>query len=172
MRPSPLKLEIIPPGEDAHGLRAGDVIFCHRKGLVSWMIRTGESIRGSHDWSHVAVVEQPTVLIEALTHGVSQSPLSKYRHIRYGVVRIPYTGEDRFQALCFAQSCIGQRYGMSVIMGIALRYLTPGQGLWFGMNGTEICSGLAGQMLVRGWYNFKVNPASITPTELCSELTG
>lgn len=169
-------IEIVPAGQDATDPQPGDLIFCHRPGIVSALIRAGQRLRpGDSRWSHVAVVEGPvgdgTVgLIEALTRCVTRSPLSEYRHIEYAICRTRLHGDDQRQAIAFAISCLGQRYGWGVILGIALRYLTPGRGLWFGSNGTEICSGLAAQMLVRGWANFPVNPASMTPAELAASL--
>jgi uncharacterized protein YycO len=132
------------------------------------MIRWGEAIRFGQDsfWSHAAFCETPDTLIEALTHGVRRTPLQAYQPIEYAIVHTHLQGDDQAQAVSFAQSCVGQRYGFSTDLGIALRFLTPGRGLWFGMDGTEICSGLVAQAMVRGWANFLHNPASLSPSEL------
>lgn len=162
-----VQIEHVPVGHDAQDAQAGDFILCHRKGFVSAVIRTGERLRqGGGSWSHAAYIEGPDTIIEALTHGVARNPLSIYRHIPYAIVRTHLDPLDAAQANAFAQSCVGQRYGASIIFGIILRYMTPGKGLWFGMNGTEICSGLVAQAEARGWANFPDNPATITPRGL------
>ena len=146
-------------------IRPGDLVFCHRKGLVSAIIRLGTRSK----WSHVAWVDRvdpEPILIEALTRGVVETPYSVYDDIKHEIVRPVLSGRDVEQARKFVRSCLGQKYGWRIIAGSAMRYLTPGHGLWFGMDGTEICSGLCGQALVRGWYNFTVNPASMSPEEL------
>jgi uncharacterized protein YycO len=155
----------------------GDFILCHRKGLASSIIRMGERLRfrSGARWSHVVFVvasedsEGNGRVIEALTTGVVRTPLSNYDNIEHQVVPTHLASVDRAQAISFAQSCVGQKYGWTVIFACALRFLTPGRGLWFGMNGTEICSGLVAQCLVRGWANFKSNPSSLTPAELAEE---
>lgn len=155
------------PGSDSKP-NPGDILLCHRRGFVSACIRLGEALRlkGGDHWSHVAVCVSETEIVEALTKGVVKNPISVYQDIEYIVVHTGLTGDDAKQAVAFAESCIGQKYGWMIYPGIAMRFLTPGKGMWFGMNGTEICSGLAGQALVRGWANFPINPASLTPADL------
>jgi cell wall-associated NlpC family hydrolase len=153
-------------------LEPGDIIFCHRKGIVPWIIRTGQKLRnpkGSY-WSHVAIVAREDYVIEALTRGVKRTHISEYSGIEFSVKKTSLQGMDTIQALNFAGQCVGQKYGWFTILGIALRFLTPGRGLWFGMNGSEICSGLVAQALVRGWYIFDYEPASMTPAELWEVL--
>lgn len=138
---------------------------------MSSIIRWGERIRfrsGSR-WSHVALVENDEFIIEALSKGVSRSHISVYDHTEKIIVSSGMNDQDRAQAVAFAQSCVGQKYGWITIFGIALRFLTPGRGLWFGANGSEICSGLVAQALTRGPKIFKVDPAGITPAELAEE---
>jgi hypothetical protein len=95
-------------------------------------------------------------------------PLAEYRDVEYAIARTGLGQPDRDQVVRFARSCVGQRYGWLSILGVALRYLTPGRGLWFGMDGTEICSGLAAQAMCRGWAIFDHNPATMTPAELAA----
>jgi hypothetical protein len=156
-----------PVGVPVEGARPGDILLSHRRGFVSSLIRYGEWIHfRAGDWSHVAGVQTPNTLIEALTRGVCQTPISVYTDIECVLIHTRLEGDDLEQGLRFLESCLGQRYGFGIIFGIGLRFLTPGRGLWFGMNGTEICSGLVAQMLCRGWAMFKIDPASITPEEL------
>ena len=163
MRPEP-----VPIDEDAQDVRPGDFLLCHRKGFASWCIRAGERLKGARGAkvSHAAFCETPDTLIEALTKGVVRTPLSAYREVEYWIVRTELQAEDQDQAVEFARSCVGQRYGFLTDFGIALRFLTPGRGLWLGMDGTEICSGLVAQTQVRGWANFPGDPAAMSPSEL------
>ncbi len=160
-------IEQVPIGQTAQNVKPGDFILCHRKGFASAAIRLGERIRFKRGLvSHAAFCEDSTTLIEALTHAVVRTPLTAYDHIEYWIVRMHLHPVDQDQIVTFAMSCVGQHYGFLTDLGIALRFLTPGSGLWFGMNGTEICSGLVAQAMVRGWDNFPVNPAAMSPQEL------
>lgn len=159
--------ELVPVGQDAQGVRAGDFILCHRRGLVSALIRLGERLRLRRaEVSHAALCRADGYVYEALVRGVCVTPLAAYRDVEYWIVRMEMQTTDQRQAIRFARSCVGERYGWLTIVGIALRFLTPGRGLWLGMDGTEICSGLVAEALVRGWSIFRHNPGSLTPQEL------
>lgn len=157
-----------PAGAPVTGAEAGDFLLCHRKGFMSALIRAGERIRfrSGARWSHAAFVEDGRSVIEALARGVVRTPLSVYTDVDVVLVRTCMNNVDRMQATRFVQSCLGQRYGFPTYLGLVLRFLTPGRGLYFGLDGTEICSGLVAQAMVRGWANFRVNPAQVTPAEL------
>jgi hypothetical protein len=165
---APQCYEISPAGSTPASVRPGDFILAHRKGFASWAIRTGERIRYGKgaNWSHAAFCETGDTVIEALTKGVARNPLSTYHGVEYALVHTGLYGDDQQQAIAFARSCVGQEYGFLIDLGIALRFLTPGRGLWFGASGTEICSGLVAQAMTRGWMIFDENPASISPSEL------
>jgi hypothetical protein len=106
------------------------------------------------------------MLIEALTRGTVRTPLSAYREVEYWIVRTGLEGVDVDQAVAFARSCLGDEYGFLTDLGIGLRFLTPGRGLWFGMSGTEVCSGLVAQAEVRGPVIYPWDPASCSPGDL------
>lgn len=160
--------QVVPIGQDAQDALPGDFILCHRRGPASAFIRWGERIRfrSGARWSHAAYIETPDTIIEALGRGVVRNPLHVYRDIEYVLVHTYLSPEDLAQATAFVHTCLGQHYGFMIDAGIGLRFLMPGRGLWFGMNGTEICSGLVAQAQTRGWANFPRNPASISPAEL------
>jgi hypothetical protein len=166
-----MAVELVPMGRDAANVSPGDFLLCHRRGFVSACIRAGERIKTGKGSvvSHAAFIEtagdDPT-LIEALTKGVCRTPLSAYRHVEYWIVRTKLTGDDQLQAVAFAQSCVGDKYGFATDLGIAIRFLTPGKGLWFGAGGTQICSGLVAQTQVRGWVNYPFEPAPCAPSDL------
>lgn len=161
----------LPPGHSLvdQKVRPGDFVLCHRRGFISRIIRWGERLRSrNYFWSHAAIVENENYLIEALIRGVKRTPLAEYDNIYCCLVHVDMDRIDRRQAVRFAQNCVGQQYGFLTDLGILLRFLTPGHGLWFGMNGTEICSGLVAQALCRGWDIFPVDPAAISPAELAA----
>lgn len=169
-----MTIELVPAGQDAIGAQPGDLILCHRKGFASACIRFGERLKTGKGAvvSHAAFVAthymgHEATLIEALTKGVCVTPLSAYRHVEYWIVRTGLQGNDRAQAVSFAQSCLGQKYGWSTIIGLALRFCTPGKGLpGLLSNGTKICSGLVAQTQVRGWTIYPFEPASCAPSDL------
>lgn len=165
------EFERVPVGKDATNPLPGDFILCHRRGIASALIRWGERIRfrSGARWSHAALIESPEVIIEALSRGVVRTKLSHYHDIEYILVHTQLSDQDTAQALAFAQACLGQRYGFITDFAIGLRFLTPGHGLWFGTDGTQICSGLVAQALTRGWAVFSQNPASLSPAELAED---
>jgi hypothetical protein len=159
-------VRMVPKGSIV-GAKPGDFMLTRRKGLVHTLIGLGERIRfrNAH-WTHAALFVSPTVVVEALSHGVQYTNIACYENVEYLIVKPNLDPLDVAQACAFARSCVGEHYGFATILGIALRFLTPGRGLWFGLNGTEICSGLVAQALCRGWANFRMDPATITPAEL------
>jgi hypothetical protein len=160
----------IPAGQDTTGA-PGDILLCNRKGFASWCIRTGETIKLGRKarFSHAAIFVKPDGLVESLTRGVAETSLSVYRGVEYVHIATGLDAHDQAQAVNFALSCVGQKYGWLDDVGIGLRFLTPGRGLWFGMNGTQICSGLCAQAQCRGDKIFTLEPSSISPEELYNE---
>jgi uncharacterized protein YycO len=160
--------ELHTPNGPRPDIRPGDFLLCHRPGFVSRCIRLSERIKfkGGSNWSHAAYCETPDTIIEALTKGVVRNPISVYDGTEYVVVHTDLHGDDLQQATNYARAMVGKRYGFLTDLGIFLRFLTPGRGLWFGMTGSEICSGLVAQAMTRGWMIFDENPASLSPSEL------
>lgn len=148
--------------------RPGDFLLVHRPGIVSGLIRWGERLRlrSGARWSHAAFVEDTDTVIEALTRGVVRTPISTYADVPHVLVFARLAPVDAEQAVRFAQSCVGREYGWLTVLSIALRFLTPGRGLWFGTSGTSICSGLVAEALCRGWAIFDVEPCAMTPADL------
>jgi hypothetical protein len=160
----------VPIGEDAKNVHAGDFILVHGTGWMAKMVGFGEYIRFRNGyWRHAAYCESPTVLIEALPPRVRFTPLANYRGVDYVHVQTGMRHRDACQANAFARGCVGQEYGFITDAGIFMRFCTPGSGLWFGVNGTRICSGLVAEAETRGWAVFKGNPSSLSPTELGRE---
>lgn len=166
-----LQAEDVSPGLDAKYAEAGDFILCHRKGFAAWCIRQGERLHfkpGSR-WSHAAFCEDDMFVIEALTHGVRRTPLAAYRNVEYTLVKTHMDPKDAEQAIAYARHLLYEKYGWLEILGVALRFLTPGRwGLYFGSSRTTICSGLVANALTRGDAIFDVEPSTMTPAELAS----
>lgn len=168
-------VERIPAGTDPVSVLAGDLMFVHRHGPVAWIIQIGQSIRPSlRPWrrlTHVAVILDPSTVIEARAHGVVRRPLSEYAARDRIIVHTRLTSIDQAQAIAYVRAQLGERYGVLTFLGTGLRMLTPGRGLWFGGDATQICSGLAATMLERGWFVFPgVVAASMCPAELARSL--
>lgn len=168
-------IEIIPTGHDAVHPQPGDILFVHRNGFASSLIRFFErAFGGDARWSHIAVCDDvrpgdmEPMLIEALTKGVCRHPLSEYREIEYGICRMQMSREDGSQAAAFLFSCIGERYAWGTILSIGVRYFTGRSGFALGGSSTKICSVLAAQTAVRSWPIYPHDPQTITPGELAA----
>lgn len=150
----------------------GDFILTHGKELSSQLIRFGQSLRfrGTDakyaHWNHAAIImNEKGDLIEALTTGIALSNLSKYKDEEYIVVHIVADSEDRIEAINFALACLRLEYGWSIIISIALSFLT-GLKFSFGFDGQFICSGLVARALERTSAIFDKEPSHITPADL------
>lgn len=169
------------PGESAQSFTPGDFILTHRNRLYSWVISHGQRLafRGKDrpyaHWSHAAFVETTEGgLIEARGPGVVRHPISEYENVEYHYVHIDMDDHDRTQAVAFAQACVGQQYGFLTILSLSLMLITrslPIVGEFsFGLNGTEICSGLVARCMERGKYIFKKAPNTIMPGDLAKQF--
>lgn len=159
-------IQISPPGHTPP-VTAGDFLLCRRKGLVSLLIR----LFTRSEWSHAAYCRNQTEVIEALTRGVAVNPLAEYHNIRCAVVHTRLALRDAVQATVFAESCVGKRYGFLTDVGIVVRIITR-HNITCGLDGTEICSGLVAQAMVRGWANFPKDPGSMDPQDLADYYGG
>jgi hypothetical protein len=160
------------PGERMADPEPGDFILTHGAELFSQLIRFGQQLRfrgADHPftyWNHAAlVVTSGGAIVEALGSGVERRSISDYDPTQYTVVRITASAEDRVEAAVFAERCVGQRYGWTTIVSIALSLLT-GAKFSFGFNGQLICSGLVARALERTTAIFEDEPSHIMPAEL------
>jgi uncharacterized protein YycO len=163
-----------PPGFVATP-EPGDFILTHGTAAVNRGIRFGQKLRFRGErreyafWNHAALVVYGGNVIEALTHGVTMNKLSKYSDVEYTVVHIEASAEDRVQVCNFAQSCLGDRYGFLTIASLAVWTLFGGN-IELSLDGTEICSGLVAQAVVRAGYIFKRDPSHMTPADLAEHF--
>lgn len=173
---------------DLMEMKPGDLLLVKTHHFVSRLIRFGQRGYGEpyESFNHVAVYVGDGEIVEALTGGVVLSPADKYPvgDTRVAVVLahgaspgVPMEKETqswldmRANAVEFARSCVGDEYGWTTILCIALKVLFRGK-LNFGVQGTAICSGLAARSLERLGYNFSpFDPAELTPAYLARMFT-
>lgn len=157
-------------GEQSTSYTPGDFILVDDTTLFSRLIALGQAFRFGksvyNKWSHAALVATNSGdLIEANGRRVGLAKIDKYLHKDYLYVNVFATDADRIEALQFAESCLGQKYGWTTIVSISLSLLT-GLKLAFGFDGQEICSGLVARALERTTAIFPRDPSHITPSEL------
>jgi len=164
-----------PAGEPLPELSAGDVILTHSRNWVGWLIRFGQALRFRGDrrvyanWNHACLAVSPSVVVEALSHGVVLSPISKYEQTEFALVRTPLSAEDQEQMVQFAAAVVRERtkYGYFEIASLALSLLWPfKRKLRFLNIATIICSGLVAEIRVRGWDIFPEAPIFMEPAGL------
>lgn len=160
------------PGEAMLDPEPGDFILTHGGEPFSELIRIGQQLRfRGRDrpftyWNHAAlIVSSDGAIIEALGTGVQRGSLADYDPTQYTVVRITASREDRAEAVAFAEHCVGEPYGFTTIVSIALSLLT-GAKFSFGFNGQLICSGLVARALERTTAIFDDEPSHIMPAQL------
>lgn len=159
-------------------LTPGDILLTRATGVVPALIRFGERVRYQGWWravghllqkavgvaqpdgpgdpwyvSHAAVFVGDGQLIEALAHGLTLTPLSRYTG--HETVTVPLaalvpdvTGADRTRAVRFAHTQLERhdRYGWLSIASIILQLVTPAR-LDVSWDGALICSAFAAQCL-------------------------
>lgn len=156
--------------------KPGDILMVRTNHFVSKLIRFGQRGYGKNaaQWNHVAIYVGNGEIVEALTKGVVCSYASKYPSSDVRIISVHcrrgyYWEADsamRSNAVDFARSCVGEKYGFLTILAIAIKTLTKGK-LDFNVQGTNICSGLAARSLERMGYNFNpYDPAELTPAFL------
>jgi hypothetical protein len=169
------------PGAEKESPQWGDFILTHRKEPSSLLIAAAQRLRFRGEdrpyahWSHVALIasqreidKEPT-LVEAWWSGVRQVSLSEYKDIEYHYVRTNLVHHDRRQAVDFVQACIGQQYGWPTLVATTPSLLF-GDHIEFGLNGTQICSGLVARSLERGQYIFPTAPNMMLPGHLAKHF--
>ena len=144
--------------------RAGDIVLCHSRGILPWMIRFFQRLRYRKGpmtfWSHAALLAAPDadlpgewLVIEAETHGVQHAWLSSLGE--YVVVSPGMDDRGRDIAVAFAERAVGSRYGFLTLASIAINLVLPV--IWqVTRPGTFICSGLVAHSLEHGGYFFPV----------------
>ncbi|MDE2025158.1 MAG: hypothetical protein KGJ07_01560 [Patescibacteria group bacterium] len=139
--------------------------------FIDKCIAFGQSLRfkgAEKSYTHAALlIGNDGSIIEALAEGVKRNNISKYKGFDFTLVKINASQADREEMVDFAVSCLGDGYGWSTILSIALSLLT-GLKFSFGFDGTEICSGLVASALFKTTAIFPRDPSHITPADLAS----
>lgn len=163
-------------GENAHAdqFDPGDFILTKGNEWHNKIIRWGQSLRhyGRNrryiQWTHAAIIiSRDGGLIEAVGNGVRRSHLREYQNVEYRIVRLGTlaTPKDREKVINFAEWCLGEEYGYSIIASIVLSLFTGGK-FRFGFDGQAICSGLLARALERTSAIFDKEPSHIMPADL------
>lgn len=149
-------------------MKPGDILLVRSTGLIPRLIRLGEAMRRKGPWaywSHIAViVSADGATIEAQAKGVVASHISA--HPDCAVIDTGLSDPDRAQAVTFAYSCHGDRYGYLTILSIVLDLLTPNV-LSFRSPKTLICSELGARALEHGgWVSPLLDTSTVMPSDL------
>jgi hypothetical protein len=160
------------PGEAATDFQPGDFILTHRRHAVSRLIRVAQKIRGRERrysyWSHAAlVVGADGSLVEAETKGVIRRNLSYYRDVEYHLVHLGDSADrrDREQVVAFAESLVGQPFGLLDLFSVGLSLLT-GAKVNVSYESHLMCSALVARALERTSAIFGDEPAHMLPADL------
>lgn len=164
------------PGEPTATVRPDDIILTHGTYWTGHLIRFGQRLRfrGARrrfaTWNHAAVVWDHYTVVEALGHGVTKSPLTKYDDTEYVVI---HTGgsnmdhRDHEQLARFVKSVLAAkaRYGFLEILSLGLTLLIP-LPVQFGSPGTMICSGLVASAMTRAGVVWRNSPEYMMPADI------
>lgn len=171
------RAERFGPGEEARGLSPGDFILAHRHHVIAALISIAQKMRFrgrdsvyAH-WSHAAIVEAADSLIEAEIRGIVRSPLSKYRHGEYHVVRLEgeLNAVQRDMVVAYARTQIGQAFGFLDLVGACL-YLLFGWPVRWVRRRHEICTSLVVRALQEGGLLKEMDPVLTLPADLAKRF--
>ncbi len=154
-RPAGVSVSHYPPGLAPDRFVPGDFSLHrattnHGRGgattTLGKLIQAGERTRyGDSDfarWTHSAlIVSEDGEICEALERGVARDNIEKYRGTDYMVVHPVGSPAQRALACGFAETRVGDRYGILNFVGLAVQALF-GWNLSLHMDGQFICSGL------------------------------
>ena len=172
------KVERFGPGAEASGFVPGDFILTHRRRLFAKLIRLAQERRfkGADapfaHWSHSAVVVgRDGALVEAETMGVRRSPISRYRHDEYHLVRLggELDADGRARAVAYAERQVGQAFGYLDMLGAGLHLIFGWPLRWVRRN-HEICSSLVVKALQAGGLLRDLDPALTLPGDLAKKF--
>jgi hypothetical protein len=164
------------PGEEAplRQYDPGDFILTQGAKWQNRIIRFGQALRhhGKNrkyiKWTHAALITSyEGDLIEAVGSGVRRSHLLEYKDVDYRIVRLGQlaTLHDRLQMVRYAEWCLKEEYGYTIIFSIGISLLMGGK-FRFGFDGQAICSGLVARALERTSIIFDKSPSHIMPADL------
>lgn len=166
------------PGESITRPRPGDFVLVHGVDWIGTLIHAFQALRfrARHErpyayWSHAAIVTSPGGrLVEVGPRGVIATSLESYRNLDYHYVRVAASGSRRFEAVRFAESCVGQRYGtLSVIaLGFVTLIRCP---IALPERGQHHCAALVARALERATgERFARTPVNMMPADFAKHF--
>jgi hypothetical protein len=134
------------------------------------LIQAGERTRyGNSDyarWTHSAlIVSEDGDICEAIEKGVARDNISKYRATDYLVVHVTASDVQRQLACGFAETRVGDKYGVLNFVGLAVQSLF-GWNLSLHMDGQFICSGLVARATEKYIEAYPRSPENMMPGDL------
>jgi hypothetical protein len=178
-RPSGVAVSHFPPGEAPESFVPGDFSL-HRatanKGrggattMLGKLIQAGERVRfGDSDfarWTHsTLIVSEGGDIVEAIESGVERDNMEKYRGSDYIVVHVDALPVQRELACGFANSRVGDEYGILDFVGLACQALF-GWKLSIDIDGQYICSGLVSRATEKYIDAYPRSPEDMMPGDL------
>jgi hypothetical protein len=178
-RPSGVSVKHYPAGQSPETFCPGDFSL-HRatatKGAggatttLGKLIQAGERTRyGNSDyarWTHSAlIVSADGDICEALEKGVVRDNISKYRGTDYLIVHVTASDDQRRLACGFAETRVGDKYGVLNFIGLAIQSLF-GWNLSLHMDGEFICSGLVSRATEKYIEAYPRSPENMMPGDL------
>lgn len=165
------------PGDPLPQASFGDIILTHSTFWSGRIIRFGQRLRFRKNrkvyaqWNHAILVTGPSTIVEALGHGVTENPLSKYQGTEFVLIPTNVTPTDRSQILAFSNSVLEKRekYGYVEILSLGLTLLIP-LPIQFGSPDTMICSGFVASALTRAGLIWDQTPEYMMPADIAEHF--
>lgn len=154
-------------------LQIGDAILADTQGAYGRLIQFGQRLHwGKHSkWHHAAIVvkidpDGQVWVVQMARRGelVKIEDVAPGRPLK--VIPCP-KGVNREEAVAYAMTLIGIKYGILTIVSIAFNLFTPDP-IRFDIrhDGTLICSAAVARSWEHGSWNCKVDPFQVTPAQL------
>ena len=147
----------------------GDIFLTHRAGPASRLIGFGERVRRKTRpyayWTHAGVFI-PGGIVEALTAGVTVNTITAYRDVPYVIIH--WRGLNpilRVNMVAYALSTVGDEYNWLEILASGIN-MASGSSVSLGVDGHQICSGLAASMMLRAGAILDMSSDHVTPADL------
>jgi hypothetical protein len=178
-RPPGVEVSHYPAGQAPERFFSGDFSL-HRatttKGrggattALGKLIQAGERVRfGNCDfarWTHsTLIVSDGGDICEAIESGVERANLDKYRDSDYIVVHVNASPAQRELACGFAETRVGDEYGILNFIGLAFQALF-GWTVSIHMDGQFICSGLVARATEKYIAAYPRSPENMMPGDL------
>lgn len=178
-RPADVQVDHYPPGQAPDTFAPGDFSL-HRATTthgrtgattaLGKLIQAGERSRfGDCDfarWTHSALIVSETGdICEAIESGVARDNIEKYRGTDYIVVHVTASEIQRGLACAFAETRVGDRYGVLNFVGLAIQAMF-GWNVSLHMDGQFICSGLVSRATEKYIVGYPRSPESMMPGDL------